>query len=143
RVAEIVAGVADVLNLRGLQLGVSNRHRSDVLHYHHATGRVHEKMRLSRDDQGEGLQRRSDINFRIDQNAAAPLNLPQIVNVAVRRDGPKYKCRVNAAEFVRAREILQTQLDARAPASLPPNLSSAFQTRQTRRSVKSNFDRLV
>src|SRR5712691_4637230 len=100
-------------------------------------------MRLSRDDQGEGLQRRSHINLRIDQYAAAPLNLTQIVDVAVWRNGPKHKGRVNAAKFVRARQVLQTQLDARAPASLPPDLRGTFQTRQTCRSVKGNFDRLV
>jgi len=100
-------------------------------------------MRLSSEDQSESLQRRSHINFRIDQNAAAPLNLTQIVDVSVWRNGPKHESRVNAAKFVRARQILQTQFDARAPASLSLDLRSTLQARQARRSVKGNFDRLV
>ncbi len=104
---------------------------------------MHQKVRLGSNDQRESLQRSCDIDFGIDQPAAAPFDFAKVVDVAVRRNGPQHICRIDAAQFVRARQVIQVQLDPCAAPALPADSRGALQARQARRSMKGDLDRLV
>jgi hypothetical protein len=85
-----------------------------------------QKVWLGSDDQSESLQRGGHVNLRIDQAAAAALDLAQIVYVTVGRDGPKNISRVDTTQFIGARQVVDIQFNASATATLPSHLGRTF-----------------
>ncbi len=104
---------------------------------------MNQEMWLSSNDQSECLQRRGYVNLRIDNAAAATLDLAKVVDVAIRRDSPQNICRVDATEFVRARQVVDIQFNPRAPPALTSHLCRALQTRKPDRSVERDLDCLI
>src|ERR1700760_3363098 len=100
-------------------------------------------MRLGRDDERECFERRRHVNLRVDEHSAAALYLTEIVGAAFGRDCPQNEGRVNAPEFIRARQVLDLQHDARVAAARAPDLRLALEPRQSRRAPELECDVLV
>ena len=143
RIAKIVAGVADILHVGNFDLGVARHHGTHVLHYHHAAGHLNQEVWFGSHDQREGLQRSRNIDLGIDHAAAAAFYLAEIIDVTVRRNRPKHVSRVNTAQLVGARQVVDTELDASSAPSLPAHVGRPFQSRQTRGAMKRNFNHLI
>ena len=86
-------------------------------------------MWLGGDEQGEVLQRRRDVNLRVDDHAPAPLDLAEIVGAPLRRDRPQDVSGVDRTDFVGAREVFDFQLDARAAPARALHFGLAAQAR--------------
>src|SRR5436189_2460389 len=61
----------------------------------------------------------------------------------VRRNRPQHVSRVDAAQLVSARQLVNAELHSRTAATLALHVSSPFQPRQARRPVKRNLDLFV
>ena len=102
-----------------------------------------QEVRLGGDQQREGLQRGGHIYFRIDQTTAAALYLAEVIDVPIGRNGPQHERRVDAAQFVRPRHVVDVQFNASAAPGLPSDPCRALQARESGGAVKWNLDSLV
>src|SRR6185295_5144001 len=73
----------------------------------------------------------------------AAFDFTEIVDAPVRRDRPQHERRVDSAELVRSRQIVDGEFNPRSPAAGTLDLRFAFQSRQQGGPAKLNLDGLI